>query len=85
MLAAQMVQTFHFTEPCLTTRSRFEDGDWDVGRRIHPAGHEGEETVDIIDLDGNIRSILHPGNASDQGKTRLCTFVNWKIIIDLVV
>lgn len=69
MLAARMVQTFDFTEPHLTERLRFGDGDWAVGRPA-AAGcdnniHNG---VDIIDLDGAVRRIVHPGNASDHGK-----------------
>lgn len=68
MLAARMVQTFDFSEPHLTERLRFEDGDWDVGRRIHHSAPESDGFINIIDLDGKTRSIIHPGNASDHGK-----------------
>lgn len=68
MLGARMVQTFDFTEPHLTKRLRFEEGDWHVGGRIHHSAPVGEGLVNIIDLDGSIRSIIHPGNASDHGK-----------------
>lgn len=67
MLAARMVQTFDFSEPRLTQRLRFEDADWDVG---HPAPVLTK--VDIIDLDGEVKSIVHPGNASDRGKDPPC-------------
>lgn len=70
MLAARMVQTFDFSEPCLTRRLRFEDGDWDVGCRAQLPAHESG-LVDIIDLDGKTRSIIFPGNASDSGKNRV--------------
>lgn len=71
MLAARMVQTFDFTEPHLTERLRFDDGDWAVGRPA-PVGWDDDNNikngVDIIDLDGAVRRIVHPGNASDHGK-----------------
>lgn len=69
MLAARMVQTFDFSQPCLTKRLQFEQGDWDVGKRIHLAADNADGLVQIIDLDGTIRSITHPGNASDHGKS----------------
>lgn len=68
MLAARMVQTFDFSEPQLTQRLRFDDGDWQVGR---PAPVVTK--VDVIDLDGEVKSITHPGNASDRGKVTLTT------------
>lgn len=69
MLAARMVQTFDFSQPCLTTRLQFEQGDWDVGKRIHLAAGKDDGLVQIIDLDGTIRTIVHPGNGSDHGKS----------------
>lgn len=76
-----MVQTFDFTEPYLTKRLRFEDGDWDVGRRAKLAAHEGEGVIDIIDLDGNIRRIVYPGNASDHGKRNPGVCVRESVIL----
>lgn len=66
MLAARMVHTFDFSEPHLTERLRFDDGDWAVGRpAAPPPALDGG--VDIVDLDGTVRRIVHPGNASDHG------------------
>lgn len=28
-----------------------------------------EKTVDIIDLDGKVYRVIHPGNGSDQGES----------------
>lgn len=76
MLAARLVQEFDFTEPHLTKRLSFDDGDWDVGRRVEVSSPGREGRVNIVDLDGRTKSIIHPGNASDHGKrsssTGLC-------------
>lgn len=77
MLAARMVQTFDFSQPCLTKRLHFEQGDWDVGRRIHLAADSDNGFGQIIDLDGTIRSIIHPGNASDHGESNPTLLVDW--------
>lgn len=69
MLATRMVQTFDFSQPCLTERLQFEQGDWDVGKRIRLAADKDDDLAQIIDLDGTIRSIIHPGNASDHGES----------------
>lgn len=66
MHAARMVQVFDFSEPSITEHLRFDDGDWKVGRGV-PA-----QTAEIIDLDGKVKTILHPGNASDSGKYSKC-------------
>lgn len=69
MLAARMVQMFHFSGPSVTQRLRFDDGDWNV--RPEPARPSKERVyggVDIIDLDGKVKTVVHPGNASDCGK-----------------
>lgn len=69
MLAARMVQTFDFSEPSITQRLRFEDGDWDVGPgAAQPSRGRVRGRVDIIDLDDKVKRILHPGNASDRGR-----------------
>jgi hypothetical protein len=62
MLAARLVQRFDFSEPGVSRRLKFGDDDWKVGGPATP------ERVDIIDLDGKIRSIVHPGNGSDSGE-----------------
>lgn len=67
MLAASMIQMFDFSEPHLTKRLAFDDGDWVVGDHV---GSPGE--VQIVDLDGQIKAIVHPGNASDVGKLAIC-------------
>lgn len=77
MLAARMVQTFNFSQPHLTNRLRFEQGDWDVGKRIHLAADDDDGPVQIIDLDGTIRSIIHPGNASDHGEIHSALLLGW--------
>lgn len=87
MLAARMVQTFNFSQPYLTKRLRFEQGDWDVGKRIYLAAHDDDGLVQIIDLDGTIRSIIHPGNASDHGESNPTLLVGWTLdmlIADLI-
>lgn len=61
MLAARMFQTFDFSEPSVNKRLSFSDGDFELHEPVKA------ETVDIIDLDGQIRTILYPGNASDTG------------------
>lgn len=58
-----MIQSFTFTTPHLTTRLRFHDSDWAVGAP-QPA-----HTIDIIDLDGGLVPMLHPGYGSDVGKS----------------
>lgn len=83
MLAGRMVQTFEFTEPHLTKRLRFEDGDWDVGQRVDLVTHGGGGLVDIIDLDGKIRRIIHPGNASDHGKNNVTAGIERGLVTDL--
>lgn len=79
MLATRMVQTFNFSQPYLTKRLHFEQGDWDVGKRIHQAAEDDDGLVQIIDLDGTIRSIIHPGNASDHGESNPTLLVGWDI------
>lgn len=71
MLAARMVQTFDLTGMHITQRVRFEDGDWDVGRPVAFASQSMEGKVDIIDLNGAVKTIVHPGNASDCGESTL--------------
>lgn len=68
MLAARMVQLFDFSEPALTERLGFEDGDFAVGAPVKTPHERASGTVDIIDLDGTVKTILHPGNASDVGE-----------------
>jgi len=60
-LAVRLIQTFDFSEQSITERLRFEDDDWKVGRAM-PG-----KMVDIIDLDGRVKSIVHPDNGSDSG------------------
>ncbi|KAK8196963.1 cytochrome P450 [Phyllosticta capitalensis] len=61
LIATRMVQTFDFADPMITERLRFDDPDFIV-RKPMP-----EKTVDIIDLDGKVYRVIHPGNGSDQG------------------
>lgn len=68
MLAVYMVQTFDFSDPCITERLAFEDEDWTVRSPVKLHAGVGDGRVDIIDLDGTVKRILHPGNKSDSGK-----------------
>lgn len=73
MLAARMVQTFDFSEPSITERLRFDDQDFDVGLPVQTPNDQAQGTAEIIDLDNQIKTILHPGNASDSGELKcLC-------------
>ncbi|KAK8175091.1 cytochrome P450 [Phyllosticta citrichinensis] len=63
LIATRMVQTFNFSEPMVTERLRFGDADFEL-RSPKP-----ERNVDIIDLDGKVYRIIHPGNGSDRGKS----------------
>lgn len=68
MLAARLVQTFDFSEPAITKRLRFDDGDFGVGAPVQTPNGRARGTVEIIDLDDKVKTILHPGNASDSGE-----------------
>ncbi|KAK7558996.1 cytochrome P450 [Phyllosticta citricarpa] len=63
LIASRMVQTFDFSEPMITERLQFDDADFEL-RSPKP-----ERSVDIIDLDGKVYRIIHPGNGSDRGKS----------------
>lgn len=72
MLAARLIQTFDFSEPRLTTRLRVDNvDDFAVGPPClsSSSSSSSPHTVEIVDLDGSVRSILHPGNASDRGES----------------
>ena len=64
MLAARMIQTFDFSDFSVTEHLPFEDGDFDVRNPV-PAP---VPKVDVIDLDGKVKSIIHPRNRSDHGQ-----------------
>ena len=61
MLAARVIQTFDFADISIAEKLSFEDDDFKVLSPVEA------QTVEIIDLDGKVRAILHPGNKSDSG------------------
>lgn len=61
MLAARLMQTFNFAEPEIRERLSFTDNDFEV------LGPARGQAVEIIDLDGVVKTMIHPGNASDTG------------------
>lgn len=69
MLATRLIQTFDFSEPVITEKLAFDDGDFDVGPPAKLPNDRAAGTIEIIDLDDTVRTILHPGNASDRGES----------------
>lgn len=61
MLAARMIQTFDFSDFSIPEKLSFQDHDFQI---LKPAMGQ---RLDIIDLDGQVKSIIHPGNKSDKG------------------
>ncbi|KXT03632.1 hypothetical protein AC579_1594 [Pseudocercospora musae] len=61
MLAARMIKTFEFSDAFISEKLSFKDPDFEVHRPVE-AGK-----AKIIDLDGKVTEVLHPGNKSDQG------------------
>lgn len=70
MLAARMVQIFDFSGPLVTERLQFDDGDFDVGSPVETPNAQASGTSKIIDLDNKVKTIVHPGNASDRGELK---------------
>lgn len=62
MLAARMIQTFDFSGAYICEKLGFRDPDFELHKPIFKA-----ESSNIIDLDGSVKEIMHPGNKSDRG------------------
>lgn len=61
VLAARLIQTFDFAKVSVTERLKFSDSDFCIRGAAVPI------KVEIIDLDGQVKEIIHPGNKSDRG------------------
>ncbi|KAF2092706.1 cytochrome P450 [Rhizodiscina lignyota] len=61
MIAVNMIRNFDFSDWSISKHLPYEADDFEV---LGPASPEYSE---IIDLDGSIKKIIHPGNMSDYG------------------
>lgn len=62
MIAVNMIRSFDFSDWSISEHLQYEADDF------HVHGPASVEQCEIIDLDGKVKSIIHPGNMSDYGE-----------------